>query len=299
MTQRLAKHGSEAGYRAELKTDNVCERCRNGHRVFDTQYNRRNKGKGIKYGRFDVLDHLYVPGRASHPPAAAQTRTEPSGLHTARKAPEPQTRPIASSEPGSDSPDFTLTAEPTEPSLSERFAAGLKRLTVPNDTDGYVGSDEIPDYLRTVDPDPDPADPDSSPIQDDSFVITRESMVLIEENLGTYLSVIGMTLEMVDPYCGPILAENIENIVSRWSKVIARYPSAARIFMAKGGGTIMDWIGAIQATWPVLFAIYEHHLSRTIRTEKGRVMRVMNNGQAPTVDPTMPPAQSDYAYTVN
>jgi hypothetical protein len=162
-----------------------------------------------------------------------------------------------------------------------------------------VNTDEMPDYLRTVDPDPEPQDPDSTPVNDNDFIITKDGMVLIEQNMGTYLSVIGMTLEMVDPYCGPILAENFDNIVGRWSKVIARYPAAAKFFMSEGGGMLMDWIGAIQATWPVLYAIYEHHLSRTVRTEKGRVMRVTNNGQAPDIDPTMPPAAPDYAYTTH
>jgi hypothetical protein len=288
MPPKLAKHGSNAGYQREQKTGQICDRCRKAHRVYNKQYTKAGKAQGLHYGSFDVIDHLYSAGTARGAARQAQARagtlptgTAETGTHT------PETEPEA----GQSQAELG-----TGTGIGARLRDAVSALSVPQ----YVqDSGEIPEYLHTIDPDPEPADPDSAPVQDETFVITREGMVLIEENLGTYLSVIGMTLEMVDPYCGPILAENIENIVSRWSKVIARYPSAARIFMAKGGGTIMDWIGAIQATWPVLYAIYEHHLSRTVRTEKGRVMRVMNNGQASTVDPTMPPAQPDYAYTTH
>lgn len=289
MAQRLAKHGSNAGYKAEQKTGQICDRCRNAHRVYNTQYTKTGKAKGLHYGHYDVIDHLAKPVGTKVQAGTRQVRPETVSLGTAQtEAIRPET--AEQTEPGTG-----------QPGIGQRLRDAVSRLAVPDQSERYVEDSEIPDYLRTIDPDPEPADPDNAEVITDDFVITRESMALIEENMGTYLSVIGMTLEMVDPYCGPILADNFDNIVGRWSKVVARYPAAAKMFMSKGGGTIMDWIGAIQATWPVLYAIYEHHLSRSVVTEKGKVYRVNQsaNGQTQTVDPTMPPMQDQFAYTVN
>lgn len=290
MAQRLAKHGSNAGYKAEQKTGQICERCRRAHNVYNRQYTKAGKAAQLKYASYAVIDHLYQAGTQPEQLRRAEpgrVRAEPETTRTIHSSPEPEPEP----ETGTDTGGSDLRR-----SLGQRLSDAVRGVSIAGDE--YVSTDDMPDYLRAIDPDPEPADADSSTVNTDEFVITRESMVLIEENMGTYLSVIGMTLEMVDPYCGPILAENFDNIVGRWSKVIARYPSAARLFMSKGGGQIMDWIGAIQATWPFLYAIYEHHLSRTVITDKGRVMRVTQNGQASTVDPTMPP-QPEYEYTTH
>lgn len=287
MAQRLAKHGSNAGYKAEQKTGQICDRCRRAHNVYNKQFTRAGKAAGLKYASYDVIDHLYKAGPVRRP---EPRRVQPEPELTRTSASSSELQPEPSPEPSTPEPGL---------SLGQRLSSAIRGVTVPGDR--YVEDSEIPDYLRTIDPDPEPADPDNAEVITDDFVITRESMALIEENMGTYLSVIGMTLEMVDPYCGPILADNFDNIVGRWSKVVARYPAAAKMFMSKGGGTIMDWIGAIQATWPVLYAIYEHHLSRSVVTEKGKVYRVNQsaNGQTQTVDPTMPPMQDQFAYTVN
>jgi hypothetical protein len=196
-----------------------------------------------------------------------------------------------------------LTAEPRpDPTLADRFGQALKGAFVKPDND-YVPVEDGPDYINPIDPDPEPQSGDWSEVGEEDYVINAAGMALIEDNLGTYMSVLGITLEMIDPYCGPILAENFDNIVGRWTKVIARYPKAAKLFMSKDGGTIMTWIGALQATWPVLIAVYDHHLARNVQTDRqGRVFRVTNpdaknNGQG-HVDSTMPPMPG-YDYRVD
>jgi hypothetical protein len=284
-TKNLARHGSEAGYREELKTGSVCERCRNGHRQFDKQYKPSGKKQGLKYTRFDVIDHLYRPGRAR----VGQSRAEHTASVSREDPPESPREDRAEQGQSSDLPDFTLSAEPTEPSLADRIKERLSGFT-------YVESGEMPDYLTTVTPDPDPDDPDSTAVKGDEFVVTQKNMELIQDNMGTYLSVVSMTLSLADPYCAPS-DDEIDALVKRWSKVVSRYPRAAKLFMSEGGGIIMDWIGAIQATWPILFRLYEHHLAGTVKTEKGRIYRVTPNGSGPTVDSTMPPIPDSY-YTV-
>lgn len=296
MPQKLAKHGSEAGYNAHLTTGDVCDRCRNAHRVYARQYRPKGRAAGLHYGSYDVIDHLYSQSQAA--PERRQRGAEPSRPQprAAESPAEGEGNQGAESRPAES--EESPRAEPG-PSLRDRMTEGLSRLRVKGGND-YVETGEPEDYLHPIDPDPDPEGDWSEVTDDGEFVINKAGMVLIEENLGTYLSVLGITMEMVDPYCGPILADNFDNIVGRWTKVISRYPRAAKLFMSKDGGTLMTWIGAIQATWPVLLAVYEHHLAKSVQTDKqGRVFRVSNasqNGHGP--DATMPPMPG-YDYTVD
>ena len=292
MAKTLIKHGTERGYRAELVTGQVCERCRNGHRVFDRQYTARGKREGIKYRTDQVLDQLYTPGK----PGKNQSQTSTRPVETASGLPQdsPETR-------GRQEPDSGQVG--SEQGLRERMRSlltdGLSGLQVETG-DSYVEDGDIPDYLQDAARDtPKDNEPegDWSQVSNEEFILTPGDFRLIEENMGTYLSVVGMTLEILDPYCGHILGDNLENMVKRWSKVVAHYPAASKLFLAKGGGTIMDWIAAIQATWPFLIALYEHHLARTVKTDKGRVYRVTPNGSGPMPDATSP--VMDYDYTVS
>lgn len=298
MAQRLAKHGSEAGYKAHISAGDMCDRCRNGHRVYARQYRPQGRAKGLHYGTYDVIDHLYSQSRTE--PPKRQSQAKPSQLHPHAAETSAEQGWSLSAEPIPGGAEESSRAAPA-PSLADRVSDGLRKLVLPDNE--YVNQDDTPDYIHAGEPDPEPADNGEGEWQGpeaDEYVINKAGMVLIEENLGTYLSVVGITLEMIDPYCGPILADNFENIVGRWTKVIAKYPRAARLFMSKDGGTIMSWMGALQATWPVLLAIYDHHLAKTIQTDKqGRIFKVSNapspNGQKPDVDATTPP----FAFTVD
>lgn len=291
MPKAPPKHGSRAGYNAELiSTGEPCDRCRAANRVYQRQYTKAGRAKGIKYSANQVIDHLDNP-----------TKTVSSTTHN---SPRQVLDSSQDSERLSETP-ATLAPDPTEVGseqplgsrLGQALSDGLNRLHLPTG-DAYVEVEDIPDYLQdaaTSTPKDEEPSGDWSPVNE-APIITRQTMALIEENMGTYLSVVGMTLELVDPYCGPIAEQNLDNMVKRWSKVVSRYPSAARLFMAKGGGVIMDWIGALQATWPLLLALYEHHLAKTVKTDKGQVYRLSPNGNQPNVDATTPP-MGEYEYT--
>lgn len=279
-TKQLVKHGTEAGYREHKSLGpDVCDRCRRAHRVFDKQYTKKGKLAGLKYGRWEVIDHLDNSDKASYPRTNLDNRREQSNV------------------PPAGSPS-TATSEPSRPGLGQRLTDALEgfTLTAERIPDDYLPIDEVPEYLNTEGlSDPEPGSGEWAKVTDEPFRMTAADYRLIEENMGTYVSIVGMTLELIDPYCGRILGDNIENMVKRWSKVVGHYPPAAKLFMAKGGGILMDWIAAIQATWPFLYALYEHHLARTVRTEGGRVMRVHSpNGQAPNVDATLPDQEFEY-----
>lgn len=281
-TKTPIKHGTRAGYDAELVMGNVCERCRRAKAVYQRQYTKAGKASGIKYTSRQVLDHLYDD--------RPRQRT---GVATARTVTEPPVRQATGE--AQSHPDETAETETGQdtPSIADRLGDALFTLKAERIPDEYIPTTDYPDYLHEVD-EPDSDSSEWHVPKDEEFVITPGDMKLIEENMGTYLSVISMTLSLMDPYCAPNDNE-VHALVKRWSKVVSRYPTAARLFMATGGGILLDWIAAIQATWPILYRIYEHHLAHTIVTDKGRVMRVHSpNGQAPDVDATLPDQEFEY-----
>lgn len=293
MPSKLIRHGSNAGYKAELdRGDEPCNRCRSARRVYQTQYTKSGKARGIKYTNDQVIDHLYT-GSADGRRKRNDTNRVPPASQTTGDGPDRIRDPSA--EPGTYGPQ--AGSEPAGgPSVGERLRAAMGRLNIPGANDDYVATEEAPDYLHTVDSDPEPTG-EWSEVKDEEFVINAAGMRMIEENMGTYLSIVGMTVEMIDPYCGPVLAENFDNMVNRWSKVVAHYPKAAALFLDSKGGTLFAWIGALQATWPVLYAIYEHHLSKNIKVENGNVFRRNDAHPGGGVDATTPPMPEQFAYT--
>jgi len=292
MPRKLVRHGTNSGYRVELNAGNdPCIRCHNAHLVYNGQYTKAAKAKGIKYKADQVIDHLYTQGTTGFGAVTVGTTPRyqpPSDRESSEPSPVPGSGGTGQDggTPGRDGP-----------SLAER----MRRLVVSTPAENeYVSDDEIPDYINvnSIDPDPDPDGEEYQSIPEDSgeYVINAAGMQKIEDSLGTYLSIVGITMEMVDPYCGPILAENMENIVKKWSKVIAKYPKAAELFMDGKGGTLMIWIAAIQATWPVLYAMYEHHFSKDVQVSGGQIFR-KTGPNATRFDPTMPPMQDEFTYT--
>lgn len=289
MATKLARHGTEAGYKSEIKQGKSCERCKNAHIVYNRQFTKKGKAAGLQYGSHDALDHLYKSG----PQSAALGRSG-SGQGRAQAGAPPMA-------PGTPETDATGTGgsgsdagDQSRPSMAERLRSGL----FGGNSADFVESDEGHPYITETDPDPEPQGEDWARVgNDDDFVINDAGMRAIEDNMGTYLSIVGMTLEMVDPYCGSIAADNFDNMISKWAKVVAHYPSAAKLFLDGKGGIVFTWIAAIQATWPLLYAIFEHHLARTVELRDGIAYRRTQNGQSP-VDATMPPAPDTYNYSV-
>lgn len=285
-TQTLIRHGTDRGYRTEISTGTPCDRCRNAHRVYQTQFRPKGKAAGLKYDSDAVIDHLYKRNGGKR------------GGNATRTVPNIDLRDW------SDTPADGATEAPSEPnetdhgpSLGDRLAERIRAFTTPQ-TDGpeFVGETDF-GYVHPIDgPDESPG-PEWEPVNDEQFIINAQGLKVIEQNLGTYLSVVGITVEMIDPYCGPILAQNFDNIVARWSKVIAHYPKAAELFMDGKGGVIFTWIGALQATWPVLYAIYQHHLAKTITvTPDGRIFH-KNDRPNPENNGRFDPLQPEFQYS--
>lgn len=144
-----------------------------------------------------------------------------------------------------------------------------------------------PDSLvnAQVPDDPEPAEAGQDVYNQPEFIITPKIRDTVAGNLGLYAVVIGMPLEAIDPYCGKAFADNCDNIISKMLPLILRSPAAVKFFTSASGGWL-DWVALIQACWPVVQAIYAHHLARTVSKDK----RPMPNA-------TMPPGPDPYEYS--
>ena len=287
--QTLIRHGTNRGYRMEIATGEACARCRNAHRVFDTQYSARGKREGLKYGSDDVIDHLYKSGGQAN---NARRKTD-----TVRTAPNIDLRDWSATPPESSvTAPSSQDQDRSEPSLGDRLADRIRSFTGAGNDSEFV-SEEDTGYVHPIDGVDESPGPEWQVAEDSEYLITAAGLKKIEQNLGTYLSVVGITVEMIDPYCGPILAENFDTIVGRWSKVISHYPKAAELFLDGKGGVIFTWIGALQATWPVLYAVYQHHLAKTIMVAPNG--RIYNKNQMPNPNgsQTFDPLQPEFQYS--
>jgi len=141
---------------------------------------------------------------------------------------------------------------------------------------------DAPDYLANAvvsdDPEPDQSDNDWYHVPD--FVVTPGMRNDIAGKLGLFAAIIGMPLETMDSVCGPVFAANVDNMINAYLPIICRSPGAVKFFQSTSGGWL-DWIKALQATWPVIKIAYLHHLARSVGHPE-------NNG----VDPLKPPADN-------
>ena len=155
----------------------------------------------------------------------------------------------------------------------------------PDYPQGDMPTHDAPEFLTNARVTPDP-EPGESPNDIPDFIITPGIKNDIAGKLGLFAAIIGMPLETMDPICGPVFAANIDNMINSYLPIICRSPGAVKFFQSTSGGWL-DWIRALQATWPVIKIAYMHHLARTVSKDT-----------RPMPDGTMPPRpRDDYEYS--
>ncbi len=150
-----------------------------------------------------------------------------------------------------------------------------------------------------VNPDPPPADqPDSQyGYPDDTpFILTPGMKADAKGKLALFGTLVATPLDMVDPYCGAALSQNLDNMIDKAMPLIMRSPAAMKFLTSTSGG-IMEWLAFLQACWPVVTAAYAHHLARSvIRGADGNYYRRQGETTIAT-DPNMPPVPDSYDYS--
>jgi hypothetical protein len=182
--------------------------------------------------------------------------------------------------------------------VGPRMSENSDRVNQPVPDVAYV--DPPRDLLDAqVTPDPSPADmPDSQYVYPDepAFVITPGIRADAKGKLALFGVLVATPLDMVDPYCGGVLSENLDNMIDKAMPLISRSPAAIKFLTGTSGG-IMEWLAFLQACWPVIVAIYAHHLGRSVVRDinTGQFVRVDKQGNR--VDATMPPVPETYEYS--
>jgi hypothetical protein len=187
----------------------------------------------------------------------------------------------------------TVTVSNPRPSgLRARIVTGSSARSEPQDTEQTYPQPAEPTYdppesLRQAetDPDPEPVAAEHDVYNEPPFIITPKIKADVEGKLGLFAAIVGMPWEAIDPYCGQVFAQNVDNMIGAYVPLILRSPGAVKFLTSTSGGWL-DWIRALQATWPVIQAIYAHHLARTVARDK-----------RPMPDATMPPGPDSYAYS--
>jgi hypothetical protein len=149
---------------------------------------------------------------------------------------------------------------------------------------------EVPD-----DREPGQGADNNTPEVDPEFPIKLTKAVKddVKGKLALFGTLVALPLDMADPYCGRALSENLDNMIDKAMPLIGRSPAAVKFLTSTSGG-LLDWVGFLQACWPVLQAIYAHHLGRTVVKDPktGAFIRKSANGSA--VNATMPLRDFDY-----
>jgi hypothetical protein len=251
MAINTIQHGTRNGYRHGCKDRYTCPGGSDGLKCIDAanQYNRD-------------MRQAHRDARARRPVSRGNAGTKPGtgGIRVALGTPRPETGDTVN---GQGAPD--TWPSPDMPTF------------------------DPPDSLRNaeVPSDPEPAESRNDVYNDPEFIVTPTMKNDIAGKLGLFAAIIGMPFEAIDPYCGGIFAANVDGMINAYLPIITRSPGAVKFFMSKTGGWL-DWIKALEATWPVVVAIYSHHLAKTVGA----------SGNAKMPDATLPPQPADnFQYT--
>jgi hypothetical protein len=250
MAINTIQHGTRSGYRHGCRDRNTCPGNEKGVKCIDAanQYNRDMRAA-----------HRQARNRTSV--KVGSTRREPraGGYRVALGIPSSQPRDAGTGPgPGDTWPNPDMPVHDAPDSLVNAQVAD----------------------------DPEPAESGQDVYNQPEFIVTPTMKNDIAGKLGLFAAIIGMPFEAIDPYCGGIFAANVDNMINAYLPIITRSPGAVKFFMSKTGGWL-DWIKALEATWPVVVAVYSHHLAKTVQRDN-----------RPRPDATMPPQPADdFNYT--
>lgn len=246
MTVNTIQHGTRNGYRQGCKDDNTCPKGANGLTCHEASN---------KYQR-DLRELRQQSRNRSSVKSGIKPNT--GGIRVSVGMPRSETR-----DTGAGQGDRDTWPSPDMPTY------------------------DPPDSLRNaqIGPDPEPSEAASDVYNQPEFIVTPGMKNDIAGKLGLFAAIIGMPFEAIDPYCGGIFAANVDKMIDAYLPLITRSPGAVKFFMSKTGGWL-DWIKALEATWPVVVAVYSHHLARTVQRDN-----------RPRPDATMPPSADEFNYT--
>lgn len=245
----MANHGTPRGYATGCR----CDRCKAAHSKKMRDYRaKKARERGGNY-KPRASARVVTPEPAPHvadtePPTSEQPRSLGATLDEARRR---------------------LWGNPPEPGEA-------------------IATDEPDELWReleaTESPDPEPpnaTDDKFNKPEDKIFTVSKLVREDIEGKIGFFWGMTASGFQLFDPYCGKVMADRTEIIAAKLTPLVCKSPDLVKWFSSKGGG-YMEWLDLAIAVWPVLEAIYAHHLAKTV-------------DKRPDFDATTPPMQPDYS----
>jgi hypothetical protein len=106
-------------------------------------------------------------------------------------------------------------------------------------------------------------------------------------------------LQLADPYCGTILAQNFEPIVDATLPLICRSEKVIRYFSHETADWML-WVKLAMALAAPAQAVWQHHIARTVQVVKdeqtGAITIVRGRPDEAGHDHLTPAAQPEYKY---
>jgi hypothetical protein len=150
---------------------------------------------------------------------------------------------------------------------TRQYKRGHKnKVPVIDDEYTEVPSAEDPDALlaeiaQNTPDDPEPQSPVPEYKPRTTIRVTASVRRDVEGKLALLFGIMGQTWSLADPLCGTALAEAGPDMAKKYMPLICQSPDIVK-WMTKGGNFLL-WIDAIMATWPVIQAIFAHHIAKT------------------------------------
>lgn len=135
-------------------------------------------------------------------------------------------------------------------------------------------SNEFPDEIQQ---DPAPSKPAKTPRSSASSTTpakpakgTRKPATAavrkqVADELHTYLEMAAMTWGLRDEYCAGVLSDTSQDIADRLADLIA--PNPKLVEWLHTSGLVGDWLKLLMAVKPVVSAIKDHHITKTVGGE--------------------------------
>lgn len=83
----------------------------------------------------------------------------------------------------------------------------------------------------------------------------------ISAEIEAYIEFAALPIVLRDPTCGQALHEQAKPIADAIANLLARNPELAHKFLATG--VLGDWLKLLSVTYPVLKAVFDHHITKT------------------------------------
>lgn len=97
--------------------------------------------------------------------------------------------------------------------------------------------------------------------------VTAAARKRVADELEAYVKMAALTWSLRDEHCAPVLSDQSRAIADSLATILGRNP--ALLQWVEHTGMIGDWVKLWMAISPVVSAIREHHITKTVKSDDG------------------------------